>query len=185
MISYDEMLSQVEDGRLLMGVDSVFARRFYTDLTNSQREQEVGNAQANQSNTIRLFLGLESLAFLTAAVASCFAFHWWSALIIPGLVVLLFFWKSTASVGRPSFVPSLCLIALSWGIAFYFHEHGTAFVVVLVAAPLPHLFSRLVYRTAADFLRQLAKGSSRAYAFCADRQQKGVFFKDTSTGKNV
>lgn len=187
MIPYDEMLPGVESGQLLMGVDPAFARQFYTDLTNSQREQEVGDAQVNQSNTIRFFCGLESIAMLTAAIASGFAFHWWAALIIPALIVLWFFWKSTASVGCPSFIPSTLLIVLSWGVAFYFRDRGTAFVVALVAAPLPHLFSRMVYRTASDFLRQLAKGNSRAYVFFADRPwgQKGVFFKDSTTGEMV
>ena len=187
MIRHDEMLSQVEGGRLLMGVDPAIARRFYTDLTNSERHERVGDAQVNQSNTIRLFFGIELLTLLTAAIASGFAFHWWAAVIIPGLVVLWFFWRSTASVGRPSFVPSFLLIALSWSVAIYFRHRGTAFVVALVATPLPHLFSRLVYRTAAHYLRRLAKESARAYQFFADRPwgQKGVFFKDGRTGEIV
>ncbi len=165
MLSHKEMVKGVEGGRLSLLTEPAVARQFYTNFDESQQIEAVGDSQSYESMTVKSFYLTAPLAFSIAAISSVFAFRYWAFLIIPSLALFYVASQSFASIKKPSFIPSILLIAVAWFFAFYFRHMGNAFVLTLTLAPLPHLLFRVVYRLSTLFLSSLVESNPRAYEF--------------------
>jgi hypothetical protein len=87
MTDHDQVVEQERAGKLLIGVDRAFARRFYTDVALKTIEERTGEAPYFEKLVVMgAFIG-EHLALLGAAVLAVLVTGWWSILLIPaGLI---------------------------------------------------------------------------------------------------
>lgn len=84
---YKALVQSAYDGRALIGVDRVFARKLYTDVATSRIEDTTGEAPYLEKLVVWFaFLG-GPVAMLGSALAAVVAFGWWVVVIIPGSLV--------------------------------------------------------------------------------------------------
>ena len=80
---YKSFVQSAYDGRILVGVDRVFARQLYTDLATSAIEQATGEAPYLEKLDVWFAFLASPLAVVSSAVLAAFAFRWWALLIVP------------------------------------------------------------------------------------------------------
>jgi len=182
-LDYEQFLDEVNQGNLLMGIEPALARRFYTDLTNSQRLEKSGRSQSKRSTIVKLFLGLEMLALITSSISAIYALNWWSLAFIPSLILLWTHWKSSSSMGKPKFGGAIFLFLCGISVAIYFSNLGTSYIIMFATATLPNIFTKLVYHFSAEFMRDLVKNSEKAFDYLFNN--KAVFFLEPETGRII
>ena len=80
---YKAFVQSVYDGRLLVGVDRIFARELYTEISTSEIEEATGE-KPRLAKLVVWFAYLASpLAMLISAILAAFSFRWWALLIVP------------------------------------------------------------------------------------------------------
>lgn len=80
---YKAFVQSAYDGRLLVGVDRIFARKLYTEISTSEIEEATGE-KPRLAKLVVWFAYLASpLAMLITAILAAFSFRWWALVIIP------------------------------------------------------------------------------------------------------
>ncbi len=174
-MTHSEMLDAFYSGRLALGVEPAQARRLFTDLSAQQLAELAGQRLDGPKLLVSYVMAIEHLGFLASLVLAVFVWELHALWIIPLTIIVHFVSKSSASMGRPAILfPLLVIAAASW-IAWYFRDLGIVFVVwCVLTASLP-FWSRLLYRSAAFFVRSLVLRSEYAY----DRLHESVLlFRD-------
>jgi len=80
---YKAFVESACHGRVLVGVDRVFARKLYTDVPLSAIEEATGEAPYLEKLVVWFAFLASPLALLGSAVLAAFAFRWWALLIVP------------------------------------------------------------------------------------------------------
>lgn len=88
-ITFEQVVTLEKTGRLIVGIDRVFARRFYTDVSLRSVKEQTGEAPyLEKALVLCSFIGAPVILIVTAAFAIS-ALGWWSLLAIP---VGVFLW---------------------------------------------------------------------------------------------
>ena len=187
MISHSEMLDGLQNGKLLIGVDPAYARRFYADLTDKERNEAIGDARTQEAAFVRGIHGFDAVLFLLTAISAGFAFKYWAIPIIPAVWVSWFMLKGDASMGSTRFIGAIVLCIIFWSLAFIYREHGHWQSLFFILIPLIYTMSLTAYRIGAWRLRNLAINNDRAYEFMADRPsgKRGVIIIDRTTREAI
>jgi len=80
---YKKFVESAYHGRVLIGVDRVFARKVYTDIPISTIWEATGEAPYLEKVVVWFAFLASPLALLTSAVLAVLAFRWWAFLIVP------------------------------------------------------------------------------------------------------
>jgi len=109
---YKTLVQSAYDGRLLVGVDRVFARKLYTGMATSAIEEATGEAPYLEKLVVWFAFLASPVAMLGSAVLAAVAFHWWALLIVPVALLWWMFNRSTSVRGGSSiWFLTLALIA--------------------------------------------------------------------------
>ncbi len=135
------------DGRLAIGIDRVFARKFYTDVPLTRIAQETGEKIYFEKTLIWVLFLAVHCGFVATALFSVLAFKWWRFLVIPGCVFLWFFYASQSVRGTSKawFISAMLLAAFVTAftqiIASYIALFFLAFILTLWITRLLYLLS--------------------------------------------
>lgn len=157
-----------ESGRLLVGVDRVFARRFYTDTPLNTINANTGEAPYLEKLLVMTaFVGGPVLLAL-ACVWIAYIIRWWAIIALPGAVAawIAFYAAScrrNASLGWVSVVA----IGLALAATLKLFAHGQLFGALAVYVSALWM-ARFVYVSATFFLRAFVIRNSQAFHWLRD-----------------
>jgi len=174
---YQAIVSRIQTGSLLIGIDRSMARKFYTDVPLSRIEEQTGEAPYFEKAVVfGAFIG-GPLALLASFVMAVFAFGWGAVLAIPASVVLYFIFTGASSMPRNGMAGITVLLVLALASLYlnWFPSSYMAWYAVLIAAAL--WSARLIYSAATVFIRAFVVRNRRAFEFLAPYIQ----LKDANT----
>jgi hypothetical protein len=109
---YTALVQSAHEGRVLIGVDRIFARRLYTDIATSAIDTATGETPYSEKFVIWFAFVASPIAMCVGVVAAVFGFRWWALLVVPAA---LLWWMLNRSMsvraGSSMWFPSLILIA--------------------------------------------------------------------------
>ena len=107
------------------------------------------------------------IAFLASLVLSVLALRWWAAVAIPFFILAYFVFSGQSSMARRGMLSISILLALAVGSLFArFSSQIVCWYLIAVVFAL--WASRLVYWTAAAFLRAFVLRNQRALEFMSE-----------------
>ena len=172
--NYQEFVKQAERGEILVGIDPAVARKFFTDTDHEAVQKEIGEplfVERFFAKTVWLF---EFITLFAGAIASIFALAWYSAIVIPLMIVVFFIFGGKASMGTQKIGGAVLLVIICLVLAFYFSDKGLALFLWLILLPMPYFFARLTYKLSTVFLRALSLRNEKVFNMLND---KGIFLK--------
>jgi hypothetical protein len=85
---YRALVQSAYDGRLVIGVDRIYARKLYTEISTSALEEATGESPYFEKLVVWFAYIGSPLAMLTSAILAGFTFRWWVLLVVPvGLIL--------------------------------------------------------------------------------------------------
>ena len=160
-----EVIAREARGELAIGVDRVFARRFYTDVPLREIEQKTGETPYIEKLIVfSAFIGSPAV-LLAASALTVLVLHWWAALAIPAGILGWFLYKLKSPLGRARLTPISVLLALvttSWLL-----DLGSLRPVLGVSAAyvLALWLDRLLYTASTALLRAFVIRNSKAFTW--------------------
>lgn len=152
-------------GQLAIGVDRVFARRFYTDVPIREIEQQAGEAAYLEKLIIfTAFIG-SPVVLLAASALAVFLLHWWAALAIPAGLLSWVLYKLRSPLGHSSLTPASVLLVLLTTASVL--DIGSLRPILAVGAAyiLSLWLDRLVYIASTVLLRAFVIRNSKAFTW--------------------
>jgi hypothetical protein len=152
------------DGQLVVGVDRVFARRFYTDVPLQSVQEHTGEAPYMEKALVwGAFLG-GPLLLVGSSVLLVFALKWWwSVLAIPlsGLVWVAYYSMSSRGDARLRLVSLVVVAVAVCGLATTRETRLLWLAAIIYAIAL--WLGRFVYVGSTTLLRAFVLRNSRAF----------------------
>jgi len=159
---YDTFVQSARNGRTLVGVDRVFARKLYTSVTTSAIKEATGEAPYLEKLVVWFAFLASPLAMLSSAVLAVFAFRWWALLIVP----LAFSWwmlNRSMSMRGDSSIWFLTFVVIVTVTVHFMELLPTPCISRFVAIfALAMWCDRLLYRASTFFLRAFVLRNRRA-----------------------
>jgi hypothetical protein len=103
-VEHKEVILLEEQGKLLIGVDRVMARKFYTDIPISKIEEETGEAPYFEKAIVWFAFLLGPIALISSIILSFIAFGWWGILGLVLCPILYFMYSSSSVLGGSQLV---------------------------------------------------------------------------------
>lgn len=160
---YKAFVESSYQGRVVVGVDRVFARKLYTDVPIFAIEEATGEAPYFEKLVVWFALLVSPLAILGSASLAVVAFRWWAILIIPAA---FFLWMSnkSMSVRGDSAMWLLTLILIVAGVIHFTNIFAASWISGFVTAFAFALWcDRLLYCASTAFLRAFVLRNQRAF----------------------
>lgn len=161
-LTHSELVNQEQQGKLLIGIDRPFARRFYTETPIATVLAETGEAPYFEKHTtFSVFFG-GPLLLLSACISAAMFFAWWAALAIP---VFLFIWigfHSASSDGRSGSI-GISIVLISFLILSFTSLLPLSFAVTFSLFLASLWCSRVLYLASTVFLRCFILRNARAF----------------------
>lgn len=165
---HKELVRLEEEGKVCLGVDRVFARRFYTQTPLRLIEAEIGEAPHFEKMVVyTAFVGAPVLV-LAMAGFSILYFGWWSLLIVPLAVLLWGWYQSLSCMGEVRFLWISLLLAAAVGVYVSgVVSRRVSLVALLFVGAL--WMSRLLYISSTFFLRAVVVRNYKAFLWLRDQ----------------
>jgi hypothetical protein len=165
MDEFEDIVTRERSGALLVGVDRVFARKFFTDVKVEDVIAHTGQGPYVQKALVLGAFVVSPLALIGSSIVAVFAAGWWAVILIPLGVVLWALYQARSCVGgaRITFI-SVLLAGTALGYAQ--SAGGSAriwFALLLFALSL--WTARFVYTGATAMLRAFVLGNERAFSW--------------------
>lgn len=158
-----ELVAREARGELAIGIDRVFARRFYTDVPIREIEQETGEAPYIEKLVVFAgFIG-SPLVLLIASVLAVPLLRWWALLAIPSGFLSWILFKLRSPLGHSRLSPVSILLAVlttAWVLDLGGLRHILGVTTVYVLALW---LDRLVYTASTLLLRAFVIKNPRAF----------------------
>lgn len=159
---YKRLVQSAYDGRILIGVDRVFARRLYTDVGLSAIEQATGEAPYLEKLVVWFAFLAAPLAILGSGVMAAVAFRWWAFFIVP-VAFLWWMFNRSVSVLEGSSIGFLTLAMIVAVSAHFMNLLPDPWMSGFVATFVFAMWcDRFLYWVSAFFLRAFVLRNQRA-----------------------
>lgn len=162
-----DIITQESQGKLRLGIDRPYARKFYTDVPLRLVEQETGEAPYFEKVvSYACFLG-SPIALLLSSIVAIFTFGWWSVAVVPLSFVtwLLYAGRSAAGTSRLFGITLVLAAVLLFHVVQPDARRFTSFFLLFTLSLWLH---RLLYVAATVFLRSFIIRNHRAFTFVYD-----------------
>lgn len=166
-LEHDELVKQEAAGKLLIGVDRAFARKFYTEFPLKEIRKRTGEAPYFEKGVTFLCWSGSPSALLTTLVMSPFLLGWWSLLTIPLSILVWVGFSTNSSRGSAGLsFPTLILGSSigSWSTGLL----AWRFSLVLFSLAIAVWLGRLLYVATTVFLRGFALRNHLAFELVQD-----------------
>ena len=117
MSKHEEIVQREREGTILIGVDRIFARKFYTSTPTRTVQEMTGETLLMDRALVMSALVGGPLMLLGSAVLAAFVAGWWALLLIPtGLVVWMAYYGSSSIGGARLSLVSMLLVVAAVGL---------------------------------------------------------------------
>lgn len=173
-IDHKRLVQLEHQGRILVGVNRVYARKLYTDMPASAIKNATGETPCLEKLVVWFAFLASPLALLVSTLLAVISFGWWAFLIVP---IAVSCWISNRSLSvRGDSSMWFITVALSAAVGAHFTNllpsqwiSGT-----LVVFAFAMWCDRLLYCASTVFLRAFVLRNPRALEACRD----GITFRD-------
>lgn len=167
-VEHGKLIELEQQGRILIGVDRVMARKFYTDIPIPIIEEETGEAPYFEKMIVWLAFLVGPISLIASLVLAFFALQWWGVICVFLCPFVYFRYLSFSAKGDSSMIGitlfSIVVTCVHFLGAFDF-PWITGFVTVF-------LFSlwcvRLLYCLSTIFLRNFVIRNARAFQYLSE-----------------
>ena len=158
---YSALVPSANDGRLLIGVDRIFARRLYTETPTSAIEEATGEAPYFEKLVVWSAYIVSPLGMLISAILAAFAFRWWALLVVPMALILSVINSISARRGSSSIW--FLNVAVVAAVSVHFLRLANPWLSGFIATFAFAMWcKRFLYWVATSFLRAFALRNQRA-----------------------
>ena len=84
-MEHSDLVKLESEGKLMIGIDRAFARKFYTDHSIRDIAELTGESPYLEKLIVNMCLFGSPIALITAGSFAIRLFEWWAFLVIPGL----------------------------------------------------------------------------------------------------
>src|SRR4030042_97674 len=130
--NYQEFVKQAGRGEMLIGIDPAVARKFFTDTDHKVIQQEIGEPLFIERFFVKTVWLFEFISLFAGAIASIFALGWYSAIVIPLMILGFFILGGKASMGAQRIGVAVSLVIICFFLAYYFSEKEIALILWLI-----------------------------------------------------
>lgn len=164
---YRQLVSQAQNGTLLIGLDRSVARKFYTDVPLKHVERETGEAPYFEKIVVLGAFLFAPLSLAASFVLAVLAFGWWAALAIPVSLVAYFLFSGQSSMPNRWMVgvTLILVIVVAATLLRAFPSEYIAWYFVSLA--FSFWAAHLVYAAATLFLRSFVLRNKKAFEMVA------------------
>jgi len=166
-LNHSSIVDEIASGRVLMGVEPMIARRFYTNLKTSERQKLCGEKTAVEAILVKSCQVIEAVCLLVSLILVPFIIGWWTVLWAPLLLGSWFYGRGRASLGTTPAWPFLAVFITGVIGAVVFVSQGLLFSILLALIVSPVLFAKFSYMLSEIFLRRLVLRNEKAFQFFA------------------
>jgi hypothetical protein len=167
-MEHKEVIELEEQGKLLIGVDRVMARKFYTDIPISKIEEETGESPYFEKMIVWLSFLFGPIALFSSIVLGFLAFGWWGVICLFLCPIVYFTYSSSSVRGGSKLIGITIFLFISAGIHF-FGNLNIFWVTLFVCAFLFSLWCvRVLYCSATLLLRCFVIRNRRAFEYLSD-----------------
>jgi len=85
-LNHLSIVDEIASGKVLMGVEPMIARRFYTNLTTSERQKLCGEKTTLEAILVKSCQVIEAVCLLVSLILVPFIVGWWTVLLVPLLL---------------------------------------------------------------------------------------------------
>jgi hypothetical protein len=159
---HQELVRREDRGHVLIGVDRVAARKFFTDSSHRKVQAVIGESLYLDRFIVKSSFVLGYVLVLLGLAASVWAFNWWAVLVLPVTIAAWSWYLAASSRGNAGV--GFGLVALIAAGAAYFLTPLSAPVKIcflLLAGAL--FFARFTYTSSTFLLRALALRNHKAF----------------------
>lgn len=158
-----ELVGGERQRSILVGVDRVYARKVYTNVSLRRIEELTGEPVYIEKAVVWLsFLGTP-LALVASCVFAVLAFHWWAFLAVPGALIAWFMYSSMSVHGRSRIGLITLLLVGAVAVTIFGVIDGLWANLFFIAFLLSLWLNRLLYEAATLFLRAFVLRNFRAW----------------------
>jgi hypothetical protein len=158
-----ELVEAEKQGRILVGVDRVYARKLYTDVSLRRIKELTGEPVYLEKAVVWFsFLGTP-LTLVAACVFAIIAFRWWACIAVPSAVMAWFTYSSMSARGGARIGLITVLLAAATTVAILGVVAAFWTNLFIIALLLSLWMNRLLYVASTFFLRAFVLRSSQAW----------------------
>lgn len=173
---YKKIITRVEKGEVLIGIEPALARQFFTSGISTQKIQEmVGEPIYLERLLATTILILEPIFLLLNFVATIFLFKWYSIAIIPITFIVWVFLGGRASMGKQGIIFPIVILLIGFFMAYYFKGWGIWFQSWVIFLGAIYFLPKLKYWLSVFFARLLA---CRNYKFFSQFLDTMIILKE-------
>ena len=168
--NFEEVVRREKTGELVIGVDRVFARQFYTDVPVGVVKEHTGDAPYTEKGLVLAAwvggaVAMLNSAILNSAILTPFVIGWWSALAIPvGVLVRTMYLGLSARGGSRLTIVSILLVVAAALYAMNLWP-GRAIWAVFLLYVVALWLGRFVYVGSTWFLRAFVLRNPKAFVW--------------------
>ena len=166
-LNHSSIIDEIASGKVLMGVEPMISRRFYTNLRTSERQKLCGEKVVAGAFLVRSCQVIEGICLLASLVFAPFIIGWWTVLLVPLLLWCWLYGRGQVSLGTMPVLPFFLVFIGGIIIAFARVSQGLLFPILLVLIVSPVLFAKCSYMLSEIFLRRLVLRNEKAFQFFA------------------
>lgn len=165
---YKALVQSAYEGKILIGVDRIFARKVYMEVPAEVIYLLTGESPYFEKFVVWSAFLASPLAICASAIVAGFAFGWWALLVVPVAIVWWIVNRSISTLGRSSMglVTLFLVTAVSLHFAKVLSNPWKSGFLVLFAIAL--WSDRLLYCASTTFLRAFVLRNKRAFEAFSD-----------------
>ncbi len=163
-LDYPTFIERYREGKLVFGMPSDYARRFFTEISGEALISKIGEDLRFERFLIMLCMIISWWGFLISLPLAIWAFHWWAIVAIPAAAIFRYGHLRRGPIGRQSIsfeILALAVATLGPPIVGW----GTRIHVWLVLLAISLLTARLIYFLSSRMVRGLVLRNPKAYDF--------------------
>jgi hypothetical protein len=167
-VDHNDFIKLEEQGQLLIGIDRVMARKFYTDIPICEIEEQTGEAPYFEKAIIWFAFLSGPISLISSIFLLIFAIGWWGIL---GLVLFPVFYVmySSCSVLGNSRLLGITILLFICVIFNFFANFNYPGITVAISVFIFSLWCvRLLYCSSSFLLRAFVIRNVRAYEWLLD-----------------
>jgi hypothetical protein len=162
-----EIVTKESEGKLRLGIDRSYARKFYTDVPIRLVQRETGEAPYFEKLVaFTCFLG-SPITLLLSSIVAISNFGWWSAAVIPVSFIAWLLYAGRSAAGRSRLL-GLTVVLLGMLLFHLLQPEGRRFTSFFLLFTLSLWLHRLLYIAATVFLRSFIIRNHRAFSLVYD-----------------
>ncbi len=167
-MEHKELIELEQQGKLLIGVDRVMARKFYTDIPMSTIEEKTGEVPYFEKMTIWFAFLFGPIALISSIVLGFFAFGWWGIISLLICPIVYLTYSSSSVIGGSKLTGISILFLIAAGVHF-FGNFNYPWITGFAGVFLFSLWCiRLLYCSATFLLRNFVIRNGRAYDYLSE-----------------